>query len=121
MNTRVLYSDFLAEKFKLEAPYEQYGLYLSSAVGLHLLRKNLFKANQLVKIQACTDAVKKQEMQNLGMFKDFEVRHAASYVAKFRRRGIAAGVSVPFLWLAWRFAMHDGFSGPSRDKGKTIG
>ena len=77
----------------------------------------------MVKIQACTDAVKKQEMQYLGMFKDFEeiLRHAASYVAKFRRRGIAAGVSVPFLWLAWRFAMHDGFSGPSRDKEKTIG
>ena len=29
-STGVLYSDFLAKKFKLEAPYEQYGLYLST-------------------------------------------------------------------------------------------
>jgi len=65
-STRFLYSDLLAENFQLEAPYEQYGFYVSCGVGLYLLGKNIFKASQLVKIQACTDAFKRQDMQDLG-------------------------------------------------------
>ena len=118
-STRFLYSDFLAEELKLEAPYEQYGLYLSCGAGLAVLTRNLVKASQLLEIQACTDAAKRRDMQILGKFLDYEVEHAAMHVARFRTRGIAAGVSMPLLWLAWRFAARDGSSSGSRSKGKV--
>jgi len=118
-STRVLYSTFLAKKVKLKAPYEQYGLYLSCGAGLAVLGRNLVKASQLLEIQACTDAAKMRDMQVLGKFLDYQVEHAAMYVARFRTRGIAAGVSVPLLWLAWRFAVRNASSGGSPSKGKT--
>jgi len=58
-------------------------------------------------------------MQVLVKFLDYQVEHAAMYVARFRTRRIAAGVSVPLLWLAWQFAVRDASSGGSRSKGKT--
>ena len=117
-STRFLYSNFLAEKFKLEAPYKQYGLYLSCGAGLFLLGRNFSRASQLLEVQACTDPAKKLELQELGKFYDADVKYAARQAARFRIRGIAAGVGVPILWLAWRFAIHDGSSGSLRSKGR---
>ena len=39
MSTRVLYSNFLAEKLMLEAPYEQYGFCLPCGAGVFVLRE----------------------------------------------------------------------------------
>ena len=59
-------------------------------------------------------------MQVLGKFMNHEVEEAAIHVARFRTRGIALGVSVPLLWLAWRFSVRDGFSRGLRSKAKTV-
>lgn len=106
-STSVLYSNSLAENLELEALYEQHGFYLSCGAELFLLGRNLIKANQLLEIHACTNVTKRRDMQILGKFMDNEVKHAAMHVARFRSRGVAAGVSVPLLWLVWRFAMHE--------------
>ena len=45
--------------------------------------------------------------------------YAAKHAARFRIRGVVAGVGVLILWLAWRFATRDGSSKSLHSKGKS--
>jgi hypothetical protein len=104
--TAPFYSTYLAEEMGMEAPYEQYGLYLTSASGIAYCVRQLYRARQLMKAVNETDAEKRLYMLDDANVGEQQLVRAGRYARRFCVTGIAVAMGAPLLWVCWRMAHH---------------
>jgi hypothetical protein len=97
----------MLKKWGLESGGEQLGFYASSVASTFYAGRGLFRAYHLMK---AAESIDKPDIRIIHMdaanATEHQVQRAARYAAGFASRGIAAGLGVPILYVAWFGTKH---------------
>lgn len=105
-----LYSSFLADTFRMRAPFEQYGVYVASLTGCAFMGDSFYKAFSLAKyVKYSQQQGFEKEAQyaaNMARVHPRELERAARTVTRLRVRGVATALAFPAVWIACRLMFH---------------
>eukprot|EP00877_Chromochloris_zofingiensis_P001518 jgi/Chrzof1/11367/Cz05g34070.t1 len=99
-----LYSSWLQRSLGLDTPWEQYGLYASTGIGLVAGYKYVSKAQALVKAAAMQDPGLRQDLLDRYRMAPQQLKYAQYWTRQFVLRGAVAAAGAPVLWLVWRMS-----------------
>ena len=101
-----LYSWFLADRLNMRAPYEQYGVYLTTLGGSAYMANSFYRAYNLAKYVKFKDIpaqhTEAQLAADMARVAPHELERAGRTIARLKVRGAAAAIASPVLWIAWR-------------------
>ncbi|GFR39777.1 hypothetical protein Agub_g262 [Astrephomene gubernaculifera] len=96
-----LYSKYVAEKFGMDAPYKQYGLYSCTAAGMLYGASKWRRASLLAQAVLQPDPSQQELLRlMLGATAD-QFKLAVHYVGRFKAQGVIGAASAPLLWLGY--------------------
>ena len=85
----------------MDAPYEQYGLYASTAFGMLYGVRKWRRANLLAQAVLQPDPSQQELLRLMSGATADQFKLAAHYVGRFKAQGVIVAASAPLLWLGY--------------------